>query len=121
MIITSVCYSRLKNLGNYENERLDATTAVLEGQTPEDVHHQLKEWVHQQLGLSSSELQQEVQQLEDRRYDLRNDIQAIERRLEKLKQQWRDAKTLLTIHGIDVPDFPVADDPPTANAVQTPF
>lgn len=113
MNIATVTYSRLKNLGNYENERLDATAAVLEGQTPEQVHEQLRTWVHGQLKLTMTDLEQEVQQLEGRRYDLKNDCQAIERRLEQLKKQWNEAKTLLTIHGINVPEFPLADEPPT--------
>lgn len=38
-------YARLRNLGNYENERLELTVSLQEGEDPEVVYATLKEEV----------------------------------------------------------------------------
>ena len=52
MRITTITYARLRNLGRYENERLEATAEVAEGETAEEVARYLRAWVEQQLGLA---------------------------------------------------------------------
>ena len=47
--ITHVTYERLRNLGNYENERVCATVEVV-GKAPEKALEQAREFVNIQLG-----------------------------------------------------------------------
>jgi len=47
--ITSITYARLKNLGNWENARVEATAVIAEGEKPADIMKRLKQWVKTQL------------------------------------------------------------------------
>lgn len=49
MKITTISYQAVKNLGNYESERLEATADVEEGETPDDAALKLRQWVNLQL------------------------------------------------------------------------
>lgn len=49
MIITSISYQAVKNLGNYESERLDATATVSDGEDPALLIKKLRKFVHAQL------------------------------------------------------------------------
>lgn len=40
--VTQVTYSLLKNLGNYENERIELTANVYKGEDPNEISLQLK-------------------------------------------------------------------------------
>ncbi len=43
--IKSISYARLKNLGNYQNERVEVTVDVSCGETPEIALKRAKQWV----------------------------------------------------------------------------
>ena len=47
--ITRVTYTEVKNLGNYENCRVEAEALVPEGEDPAKVMKRLKHWVKTQL------------------------------------------------------------------------
>jgi hypothetical protein len=47
--ITTITIQKVKNLGNYENVRVDVTATVEEGDTPSMVAQRLHEWVTNQL------------------------------------------------------------------------
>lgn len=49
--ITTITYRRIKNLGNYENEQLEATTIVSSGSANDELY-KLKLWVNTQLGIT---------------------------------------------------------------------
>lgn len=49
MKITTITIQKVKNLGNYENVRVDVTATVEEGDTPSMVAQRLHEWVTNQL------------------------------------------------------------------------
>lgn len=49
MKITSISYQAVKNLGNYESERLEATATVEEGEDPVEKTKELRRFVHWQL------------------------------------------------------------------------
>lgn len=49
MKITSISYQSVKNLGNYESERLEATATVEEGEDPALLIKNLRKFVHAQL------------------------------------------------------------------------
>lgn len=51
--ITQISYSRLNNLGNYENERIEVTASVGEKQSANAVLEYLEGWVSRQLLLRS--------------------------------------------------------------------
>ncbi len=46
MKITTISYQAVKNLGNYESERLEATAQLEEGENPDDVALKLRRWVN---------------------------------------------------------------------------
>ncbi len=49
MKITSISYQAVKNLGNYESERLEATAIVEDGEDPVEKTKELRRFVHWQL------------------------------------------------------------------------
>ena len=49
MIITSISYQKVKNLGNYESERLEATATVEEDENVADAVSKLRAFVDLQL------------------------------------------------------------------------
>lgn len=49
MIITSISYQAVKNLGNYESERLEATATVEADESVTEAVRQLRAFVNQQL------------------------------------------------------------------------
>lgn len=54
MKITSVSYQAVRNLGNYESERLEATADVALGDDPIETVRQLRLFVHEQLDAPTS-------------------------------------------------------------------
>ena len=51
MNIKTISYQRVKNLGNYESERLEATADVPEGEDPRVCFVRLKRYVEAQLNI----------------------------------------------------------------------
>ena len=49
MIITSISYQKVKNLGNYESERLEATATIEEDESASEAVSQLCAFVEFQL------------------------------------------------------------------------
>ena len=49
MKIETITYKQVKNLGNYQNETLEATAIVEEGDDPQVVAQELKAFVYAQL------------------------------------------------------------------------
>ena len=95
--ITSVGYSRLANLGGYENEKVNASARVDEGQDAAEVLESLKAWVNERV---SSE--NEAYGLRESAHDLRWKIEGLNRQLADAKQKWEAAKALLHAHGVKV-------------------
>lgn len=97
MNITTVGYTRLKNLGNFENQKVHASSAVEEGQDPVQVLNDVKEWVHEQLGQEI-----DVRHLQEKKYVLQSNVNRLEQSLKRLQQQWEAAVELLEGHGVKV-------------------
>ena len=55
MAISSVKYGRVKNLGDYQSERMEAEYVLEGGETPEQGLAEVKRFVKAQLGLGPSE------------------------------------------------------------------
>ena len=49
MIIKSISYQKVKNLGNYESERLEATATISEDESASEAASQLRAFVEFQL------------------------------------------------------------------------
>lgn len=56
MKITKISYQAVKNLGNYESERLEAFADVEEGEDPDDAALKLRRWVNLTLDAPPSSL-----------------------------------------------------------------
>ena len=52
MKVRTITYSRLKSLGNYENEKIEVTVEVAEDETPIEVLNEAKAFVKKQFGES---------------------------------------------------------------------
>jgi hypothetical protein len=61
--ISSVTYARLFNLGNYENERIEASAHVQSEETATETLYDLKEWVLAQ-GHMKSDTRETIERLE---------------------------------------------------------
>ncbi len=51
MEIQSITYRRMKNLGNFENETIEITSLVQQGDVPDTVLEQMRAWTTAQLGI----------------------------------------------------------------------
>lgn len=56
MKITTITYQAVKNLGNYESERLEASADVESGEDPDDAALQLRRWVNLTLDAPPSSI-----------------------------------------------------------------
>lgn len=52
MKITTITYRRVKNLGNYESEALEATAEIDDTEVAYEAHENLRLWVLKRLGIS---------------------------------------------------------------------
>ena len=59
MRVSKVSYSRLKNLGNFQHEKVEVELELSEGDNPEDAMKACKGFVNSQLGLLPSKDQVE--------------------------------------------------------------
>lgn len=96
MQITSVSYSRLVSLGNYENEKLGASARVEDDEDPVAALETLKEWV-----ACRSVTAQQQYEINDRYQDLARQVGDYESRLESAKRKWESAAKILEAHGIN--------------------
>lgn len=81
MKITKISYQAVKNLGNYESERLEAHAEVEEGVDPIEAVGNLRAWVEERI-----QMRENVKSLEDERRDLENQIDRLKIRWEKIRQ-----------------------------------
>jgi PHD/YefM family antitoxin component YafN of YafNO toxin-antitoxin module len=101
MKLVTVTYRRLYNLGNYENEVIEATADVNE-YDPAAVLIELKDWVelqHTELERQRGKVEAIGHAIHDHEYtlsSLKSDIAAMER-------QWIKAKELLEGMGVELP------------------
>jgi len=100
--ITSVNYSKLVNLGNYENEKIAAWATVEDGQTPEDVLDGLRTWVDEQAGKRGglrdelSELERSIQELQWKKRQLTDEML-------NMGDLWKRQRAFLEKIGVELP------------------
>lgn len=104
MKITRVTYSAVVNLGDYQNEQLGMTARLEDGEDPAQVIEELRAKIEPLKGSNANALDQ-------KRYRLRDEVQTLERKLERLRLQWEQTAQFLKAQGIqtDPPTFPNFD------------
>lgn len=107
MNITTISYSRLVSLGNYENEKVGATAEVEPGEDPNTVLSDLKAWVATQIK-DRQEDQEVSSQLADKQYKLVD----LERRIENAKAKYAKLREILSSHGVTLETLPDFNDLP---------
>lgn len=107
MEIKQVTYRALKNLGNYENETIEAVADVGEGETPEETLAKVREWVVTQLGQAyeARDLQERVERLLAKERDYQGRVNAA-------KDRYEQARRFLESIGIPMPERWPRDDLP---------
>jgi predicted RNase H-like nuclease (RuvC/YqgF family) len=121
---TSVHYTRLFNLGNYENEKIGITVQVLEGQAVQDViaaaeaevgkQHQDHQGIREKIAEARQtlwEMERKVRELERKKADLETAIQELaEANPEAVKQAQEDSEVWATGDDEDDPDLDFDDE-----------
>ncbi len=98
MKIQTVTYGRLRNLGNYENDRVESTAVVERGETPEQALVKLADWVHERLGLSM----EDIRQMERHGREVQEEVRLIEEKLGLLRGNYDAFKAVLAARGVDL-------------------
>ena len=99
MKITAVSYRRLKNLGNYENEAVEATALVEDWEDSAQTLDALRSWVEDQL-----EIRGTVKSLHDQRNDLRHELEQLNSQIAAAGQKWQKIEEFLARLGVKVTD-----------------
>ena len=104
MIITSVNFRKLVTGPGYSNKAVEATAAVIDGDDPELILIELRQWVEKQLG--------ERSYVEDP-VEVRNQLDWLHSQRDDAKRQLADAETRLKdIRDKIAKNSPVDDDLP---------
>lgn len=106
MKIQTVTYRRHKNLGNYENETLEATAIVEEGDDFEAAIELLSAEVNANLGIN-----EKLQDLKSKKTQLEEDIEKLELQIKTATERWQKIEQFFTKLGVDLseasdPDIP---------------
>lgn len=96
--ITSVSYRRLRNLGNYENEVVEASSDISASETPEEALAALRQWVHGQLGQVEQHTvrQRQIAQQEAR-------LDELDQQIQRAAARYENAKRFLNFIGVPIP------------------
>lgn len=98
--ITSVAYRRLKNLGNYENECVEAEAQVAPGEDPKAVYVALVAWVEEQI-----DPLKKVTSLERELGNLKAQVAKAKDSLAEAAKRWSLARDILEAHGVKTADI----------------
>jgi hypothetical protein len=98
--ITSVNYSRLVNLGDYENEKLGASAVVPEGYDPEKIVALLKTWVNN-LVVGQQQARDLAQEYRENKWEL----ERVHRLQEQMARDYQFALEVLRGHNIDTTGY----------------
>lgn len=104
MIIKTISYSCLTNLGNYENERIEAIAEIAPDDDPAMELDDLKDWVHERCGFH-----EKYKAMRDRYDLLKGKLDKLEQRLKLAHETWNQTAEFLRAQGLrpDAPDFPI--------------
>lgn len=101
MRIKTISYQRVKNLGNYESERLEMTAEVDEDEVASLAVAQLRDFLEQQLNVRDS-----FRSLEAKKFGITAQIARLENKYRELSDCWDKVEPLLVANGIELPDIP---------------
>lgn len=90
---TLVEYSRLRNLGNYENEKIGVQAVIMPGETPDGALARCRAFVAAQFGERD-----EIDALRRRREHAQRQANEAERHARKLTSVWREMAAILAEH-----------------------
>ncbi|WP_157867323.1 hypothetical protein [Gloeothece citriformis] len=103
--IDRITYARLVSTGNYENEKIEVSSVVEEGRSPDEVLAFLKQFVGERTH-SLQQYQDWCNEYWAKKADLNNLI----RKLQEAEEQWEKARLFLVTQGLkkeeDLPSFP---------------
>lgn len=100
MKITAVGYRRLKNLGNYENEAVEATALVEDWEDPAQTLDALRSWVGDQL-----EIGEIVKSLRAERDDLEEQVRTLHSQVVAAQDKWNKIQKFLAKLDVKIPDL----------------
>lgn len=101
MKVKTISYQRVKNLGNYESERLEMFAELDEGEDPILCAASLRDLVEQHLSVRDS-----ARKLEAEKFETTAKIEALKNQLSELKEVWDKVEPLLVANGIELPGIP---------------
>lgn len=93
MLIKTVHYSALLNLGNYSNEKIGFTAELAEGETVEEVIEALRQKVKDNGGVNAEELYSSI-------YQGKTELKEIEKKINKARSEWDAVSEFLKTQGI---------------------
>ena len=104
MKIKQIEYSALVNLGNYENEKVQLTAEVEDGENWEEALEELKRQAHSKVNNAD-----DYYKMCDRYRDQKRKLEDITEKLHKAYDQWEEASNFIIAQGIkpSVPSFPI--------------
>jgi small-conductance mechanosensitive channel len=97
--IESVEYGFVKNMGNYQSERLTVTMTVNAHDDPNDVLHAARQWVAEHLSISEPE----ADQLRDKFTYTQRELTRMERLVAEQRQRYDKFRKALDTLGLSVP------------------
>ncbi|MGL5874031.1 MAG: hypothetical protein ACRC2R_16955 [Xenococcaceae cyanobacterium] len=104
--ITKVSYSKLTNLGNYSNERIELEAIVKDGENWEEVLEDLRAKVS-----SKTKGVEEYRNLRDEIWKFERELEELIAKTEKARATWETVSTFMKAQGINTdpamfPDLP---------------
>lgn len=102
MNITRVNYSRLSNLGNYRNERIELSATFDDSEELETVVNDLRDKVIALLDPTE-------QQLHDEIYGMKRQLEDLRKKHSDAWQKYQQVKEFMSVQGLkNMPDFPAS-------------
>lgn len=111
MRISNVCYAKLFNLGNYENERIELEAQLDPGDDYGAAVQDLAAHV-QRLGIIRADERGADRDAAYKEHGAKARLERIEADIKVAQGRWERAKELLRKHGVDSADLEADDDIP---------
>lgn len=95
MKIQTLSYKRTHNLGNYNNETLDAMAVIEDGEDPVKAAIELRLFVVSQVGLEDK-----IREWEERQTQLQQEIELLEGQCQRAQERWNKIEAFLQKLGV---------------------
>jgi hypothetical protein len=107
MKIQSISYKRLYNLGDFNNETLDVTASIEDGEDAAKTAIELRLFVVSQIGV-----QDRIHEWEKRQIQLKQEIELLEGQCQRAQERWNKIEAFLQKLGVKLEQLNVVDDIP---------